>query len=147
MCQIDELFNRADYQKIISKFSEKSKAAKLSLKEREIIALSYFQTQNFEKAREIFESAVKIEPTRALNHYHLGLCYLELDNTQEAVIALKKSIQTDPLLQKAYYALGNIYYEYNLQEEALQLWKEILVINPFTETAKEANERLTAYTG
>ena len=139
MSTMEQLFTDAKYDQVIDLASNH---AKLSLKERELLALSHFQTQNFEKALEIFEDALKIEPTRALNHYHLGLCYLELNNTQEAVIALKKSIQTDPLLQKAYYALGSIYVNYNLQQEAVQIWREIILINPFTDSARKAYDQI-----
>ncbi len=85
---------------------------------------------NFEKATQLYQEALRIDPTSAAAHYELGLVYNSAGSNQSAFEEFKIANQLDP--QNYWYKLsyatflegqGNI-------DEAIRLFKELAEENP-----------------
>lgn len=85
--------------------------------------------QNFEKAIEYYEEAVKIDPNFAFAWDNMGLCYRKLGNYDKAIEAYKKSLEIDPI---GMTPLQNIAMAYMYKKEyykAIDAYKRIETID------------------
>jgi len=85
--------------------------------------------QNFQKAIEYYEEAVKIDPNFAFAWDNMGLCYRKLGNYDKAIESYNKSLEIDPI---GMTALQNIAMAYMYKQEfykAIDAYKRIEAID------------------
>jgi len=68
----------------------------------------YFDQQKFEKAKEVFETAVAVKPTEAAPHYWKAKCLEKLVQPQEALNAYQLAFNLDNSLSEAAEAISRI---------------------------------------
>jgi tetratricopeptide (TPR) repeat protein len=83
----------------------------------------YFKMENYRRALELSEAAVKLDPGRARDHAILGASRLFFKQYQPALEASLKAIQLDPDQALAYLTIGEIYLKENDPEQALPALK------------------------
>jgi tetratricopeptide (TPR) repeat protein len=84
----------------------------------------YFKMENYRRALELSEAAVKLDPGRARDHAILGASRLFFKQYKPALETSLKAIQLDPDQSLAYLTIGEIYLKENDTERALPALKQ-----------------------
>lgn len=94
-----------------------------------ILAQILSEQQQFDKADELFEKAIKIQPTQASLHVHRGLLHLQWNgDIQKALDFLNKAIEVDEKCELAYETLGTIQVQRGLLQNAIELFEKALTL-------------------
>jgi len=108
---------------------------KLNISPQEFVEMGrvgamYYQQGNFEKARQIFEGLVELDPESAAAHSALGgLLTLQQDD-EKAVRHLNRSIEIDPSQIAPYVNLGEINIRRQKIEDAVANLKKAIELDP-----------------
>lgn len=70
---------------------------------------THFKANDFEKAKNLFEDCLRIDPDYAEAHYRLGTVYATKGDFQAALDHFNTTIALDPRHSKAYINLGSVY--------------------------------------
>jgi tetratricopeptide (TPR) repeat protein len=87
--------------------------------------LAYHNGQ-YEKALELFRTAVEIEPSMTEAYNNLGLAYTEMNEPKRATEAFRKAIEIQPELAAAYNNLGYVFYRLGSYTEAIEMYNEAI---------------------
>jgi len=90
----------------------------------------HFKMENYKRAMELSESAVKLDPGRARDHAVLGASRLFFKQYKPALETALTSIQLDPDQSLAYLTLGEIYLKENDSKRALPALKQAGRLDP-----------------
>jgi tetratricopeptide (TPR) repeat protein len=101
-----------------------------------------FQQNSYEEARDAYQKAVDLDPSRAQRFVSLAQVYRSMGQLQNAVIALNKAIELDPEDINFLLLLTEIYAEMNNVEEAETVLRNILERAPDNEDASKLLDRL-----
>lgn len=92
-----------------------------------ILAQILSEQQQFDKADELFEKAISIQPTQASLYVHQGLLHLQWNgDITKALDLLNKAIEVDEKCELAYETLGTIQVQRGLLENAIDLFEKAL---------------------
>lgn len=113
-------------------FIEFQKAYELNPEDKEVlnaIGIIYLLSfEDFPKAIDFFQSAVKVDRDFSEAYNNLGFAYEKSRRFDEAIESYKKAL-TNLLYrtpEKAYYNLGRLYYRRGQLDEAIDVYKEAL---------------------
>ena len=98
--------------------------------------LEYFNSKNYEKAIESFESEVKSNKRNSSAWGYLGLSYSNNGDDKEALRCYKKSIAIKPT-DWVTYNTGVLYWKTQEWEKVIDSWEQCLSINPQYKEALE----------
>lgn len=123
-----------------------------SLREQQGGSASYWSTVgtvhyrlgNLELAVDAYQSATRLAPNNAADHYFLGLAYVRQDKTKAAIDALENAARLDPINSDAFYLLGVGYRAIgndhswhdrlddakNLYSQAVSAFKTVVALEP-----------------
>lgn len=90
----------------------------------------HFKMENYRRALELSEAAVKLDPGRARDHAVLGASHLFFKHYKPALDTAMKAIQLDPDQSLAYLTLGEVYLKENDTERALPALKHAGRLDP-----------------
>ncbi len=94
---------------------------------------------NAEKAIELLNKAIQLEPSNAELYSMLGtIHYSRTSNTNSAINAFKKAIELEPKNTLHYSQLADCYVRSKRFDEAATLYRKILEINPDNGLAKKS---------
>jgi tetratricopeptide (TPR) repeat protein len=85
-----------------------------------------YHNGHYEKALELFEKCIGIDPEFTEGYNNLGLAYTELNEETKATDAFKKAIELNPDLAVTYNNLGYVFYRLGSLEEAVDMYKEAI---------------------
>lgn len=110
----------------------------------------YLAENNFDEAINQFEKALEKNPKIAGLHNDLGVAFMEKGKLEEESLDLftraaeefEKSIELDKDLTAAYFNRGLIAESLKLPHQAKEAWEHYLKLDPSSEWADEARERL-----
>lgn len=112
---------------------------------REDKGLQSYRNQQFDKAREYYESILSKgeNPSAA---YGLGTSSFQLGEIESAMKAFDQVLagEDDRLKAKSYYNMGNVLHQQNKMEESLAFYKKSLELDP-TDADAKANYELVKY--
>lgn len=92
-----------------------------------ILAQILSEQQQFDKADELFEKAIVLQPTQASLYVHRGLLRLQwTGDIIKALELLNKAIEVDDKCELAYETLGTIQVQRGLLENAIELFEKAL---------------------
>lgn len=92
-----------------------------------ILAQILSEQQQFDKADELFEKAITLQPTQASLYVHQGLLHLQWNgDIKKALDLLNKAIEIDEKCELAYETLGTIQVQRGLLENAIDLFEKAL---------------------
>ena len=101
-----------------------------------------FQQSSYEEARDAYQKAVDLDPSRSQRFVSLAQVYRSMGQLQNAVIALNKAVELDPENIDFLLLLTEIYAELNNIEEAEVVLRNILERAPDNEDASRFLDKL-----
>ena len=106
--------------------------------------LKEYNNNNFQEAREYYESVIEKKSDDQAANFGLGVSAYRQGDMQSAMEAFDEIIRnnTSELKAESYYNMGNILYEQQMTEESMTLYKKALMINPNDSDAKFNYEML-----
>jgi tetratricopeptide (TPR) repeat protein len=132
----------------------KSNNSGYTIRDRYQLAFAYYQNEEYENARELFEQISYRETEIAQSaHYHLADCYLKLGDKDKARIAFSQAarMEFDPKIQQdAMFNYAKVTYElsYNPFGEAIRAFEDYIRAYPAADNTDEAyNYLVNAYLG
>lgn len=94
-----------------------------------ILAQILSEQQQFDKADELFDKAITLQPTQASLYVHRGLLHLQWNgDIKKALELLNKAIEVDDKCELAYETLGTIEVQRGALENAIQLFEKALTL-------------------
>jgi tetratricopeptide (TPR) repeat protein len=85
-----------------------------------------YHNGHYEKALELFEKCIEIDPEFSEGYNNLGLTCTELDMEERATEAFKKAIELNPDLAATYNNLGYVFYRLGSLQEAVEMYQEAI---------------------
>ncbi|MCX8012168.1 MAG: tetratricopeptide repeat protein [Desulfobacterota bacterium] len=82
------------------------------------LGFAYYEIGNYEKAFEITQKAIALNPKNAEAHHNLGIIMQKMGDLTKAAEKVIESLRIDPELHMALYSLGSIYLEGGHLEES-----------------------------
>ena len=94
--------------------------------------LEYYQNQEYEEAKDYYETIILERGDNAQAHFGLGASSFQQGNMEVAKQGFQESLKSSDsdLRSKAFYNLGNTFYKNNKTEEALSFYRKALELNP-----------------
>lgn len=131
--QIEELkrqlaANPQDKEIIAQKFADEDKIFLSNKKAEE--GWNLWAKKDFDRARNLFDEAVKLNPDNARAYFGRGTAYNELTQHEQAIQDLNKAIELNPNNDMAYNNRGIAYQLLNQYERAIQDYNKALALNP-----------------
>jgi tetratricopeptide (TPR) repeat protein len=105
------------------------------------LAQVYHDTNDIDKAIEMWEKAISLSPNamqpqfqlgpgRYWLHYQLGLSYYTIGRVNDAIAQWKEAQRLQPELPQSYLQLGNAYQDKGQYEEAIAAFEQAIQVNP-----------------
>jgi len=96
-----------------------------------------FERKEYHAAVHLLREAIKLDPSRAPYHYHLGLALIRNPRTRrDAEIHLSKAAELEPYNAQIRLKLGLLYKEAGLSKRAEHYFREALQMDPENKMAK-----------
>jgi tetratricopeptide (TPR) repeat protein len=94
--------------------------------------LEYYQNQEYEEAKDYYETIILERGDNAQAHFGHGASSFQQGDMEVAKQGFQESLKSSDsdLRSKAYYNLGNTFYKNNKTEEALSFYRKALELNP-----------------
>lgn len=121
----------SSYQKQLPALADEVKKNTDDPKARQNYAVALYATGDLGKAKEQYESGVKLAPQDATLRNNLGNTYRDLGDYKKAVAAYQKSIELSPKQTTAYINLANLYlYTLNKKDLAIKTYQDGMANSP-----------------
>jgi tetratricopeptide (TPR) repeat protein len=122
------------FQVVLKRLKERdgdfSKEPETAFKAFTAIGEVWIKKDDFEKARESFEEALKISPKDEALAYSVGDIYFTNQKVDEAIKYFELAVSIKPDWWKPYSKLGYCYLNNGDIEKALQYFKKALEVDP-----------------
>ena len=86
------------------------------------------QTKNFDKAKQLLQKAIKIQPNAVAAHNNLGIVFKKLGKLQKSISSFEKAIQINPNYADAHYNLGIVLQKLGEYQKAINEGKKAIKI-------------------
>jgi len=95
------------------------------------LGVAFFNEKIYDKAQEVTEKAVQIDPALASGYFSLCNILEKRGDLDKAIAMCRRSLEIDPGLYKAYYSLGRLYFQKGQYEESSQALKKFTGFFPY----------------
>jgi len=85
-----------------------------------------YHNGRYEKALELFDKAIELDPGFTEAYNNIGLTYTEMNEEEKATDAFKKAIELNPDLAATYNNLGYAFYRLGSYLEAIEMYTEAI---------------------
>jgi cytochrome c-type biogenesis protein CcmH/NrfG len=100
------------------------------------LGLALYQQQEFEAAKEAYQRAVVLDPSRPQRFVSLAQVYRSLDQSSNALVAANKASEMDPENIDFLFLIADLQMDSKNYEESLNALKKILELDPANSEAK-----------
>ncbi len=98
---------------------------------------AFFEKKHYHGAVHMLREAIKLDPSRAPYHFHLGMALVRNPRTRhEAEVHLTKAAELDPYNAQIRIRLGQLYKEVGLAKKSDNYFREALSLDPNNRVAK-----------
>lgn len=105
----------------------------------------HYTKKNYDKAISYYKRAVEAAPDFAQAWRGLGRVYFDTGRMTEACEAYEKAVKAAPFFARAFLEMGDAMEASGRAEDAVSAWKRAAEIEPDSDLAKEAKNRLARY--
>ena len=102
----------------------------LNVKELFKLGFQNQKQKNFQRAIELYEKVIKIDPTIVFTHYNLGIIYEQLGDIEKAEENYQEAIKVNPSFIYSYNNLGIMSHQKGQKENAIKYFKQVIKIDP-----------------
>ena len=92
--------------------------------------LNDYYTLEYEKATNIFDKIIKLNPNSYRAYYNLGIAYFNLGQIENAKNSFNSALKIKPDYKYCLYNLGLVYEDIKNYEEALKYYEQAIEIDP-----------------
>ena len=93
-------------------------------------AEAWLASGDFSQAVACFRNAIRLAPTQAALHFHLGIALGKLQRTDDAIATLREAVRLDPNLLDAQIELARELELSGRREEAADVYRQIQKLSP-----------------
>jgi tetratricopeptide (TPR) repeat protein len=94
------------------------------------LGVTYGKLENYQKAADCFEKAIKIDPEDSVTWYNLATSYYEFDS-QKATKCFERAVKINPdLSEEAWHYMGVCYGELKKYQKAADCFGKAVNIDP-----------------
>ncbi len=108
------------------------------------LGLAYYQQNLFDEAKQAYQVAVDLDPSRAQRFVSLAQVYRALGRNQNAVIAMNKAIEIEPTNIDFLFILSEIFIDMDKSLDARKTLEKILDLDPANTEAKKMLKKVIA---
>ena len=101
-----------------------------------------FNKNQYSKAIELFDDAIKSDSQSAIVHYNLGSTYLAMKKYPQAAKSLRRAIDLDPNFKKSYYNLALTQFRRGYRQAAINVAQAALSIDRNYQLARQLLEAI-----
>ena len=101
-----------------------------------------FNKNQYSKAIELFDDAIKSDSQSAIVHYNFGSTYLAMKKYPQAAKFLRRAIDLDPNFKKSYYNLGLTQFRRGYRQAAINVAQAALSIDRNYQLARQLLEAI-----
>ncbi len=98
------------------------------------VAKAYAKLLQIDAATDLFEQAIRLDPSRSLPKFEFALMTNEV-NPERALALIKECIETNPMEPAYWGTLGNIHLNQDRYLEAIQAYQKSLELNPLEKSS------------
>lgn len=126
-------YELSNYETFISVYNEQIERFPKKIFEEllGLVAWSYHETNQTEKAREIYKEVLKRDPSDSESWYSMGLTWQQEDNFINAIPYLEKAYELDPIEADYGLVLATCYVVTNNTEKWQNLYEQLSVEFPY----------------
>lgn len=95
------------------------------------LALSRMENEDYQKAQELLEKAVTLDPKKSSPYLIRGYLAFVLHQNEQALSDLTKAIELNPRAPDGFYYRGEVYRNQREYDKALADYKSALALHPF----------------
>ncbi len=106
------------------------------------LAWAYYQRKEKQKAIEYLQKALSYNPRYHLAYFYRGMIALNEGALDRARISFRRAVRFNRQDMASRYYLGLVYYRLGEEEKAIKLWRSILQLDPDSEWALKAEDKL-----
>ena len=110
----------------VSLWSDAVKKAPLSTRSYDNLGLAYDGTGNMEKAEEMYQKTLRLDPNYLFAYYNLGVLYQKQREWEKAANYYQEAVRLDPVYFNAYYNLGLVYQETGQYQKAIEAYEKAI---------------------
>jgi tetratricopeptide (TPR) repeat protein len=107
-----------------------------------VIGDKYFEGGRFEKAIEVYEKVLELDPNDVDTYNDLGLAYHYTGKSDIAIEKLKKGTEVMPSYQRVWLSLGFVLVSTGITEDAKPVLKKAVELDPDSTVGLEAKRML-----
>ena len=129
----------------LKQYLDTSKASRAMLNNPEVIsrhADMFFSNKQYDKAAELYEQLIRLEPKSVSTYNNLGITLQYLGRSAEALKRLNEGISVDPGYQRIWLTLGFINSQIGDFEEARKALEKAVDMDPDNEVGQGAFDLL-----
>jgi len=108
------------------------------------LGLACYQEQRFEEAKDAYQKAVELDPSRPQRYASLAQVYRSLAQFQNAIISLNKAIEIDAENLDYIFLLGEVQAENGNKKEALGIFNKLKGLTPDNQEVLDAIKLLSS---
>jgi len=131
---INDLYLKKKYKQVIDELNPFLKKYPKNIDGKNLLALSYKQIGDFNKAINLFQSLIAEYPQEGFFSTNLANIFYNQGKISLAIEQYKRCIEIGPLQINAYTGLGNCYTELGRFNEAIDILKKALISDPKNES-------------
>ncbi len=107
-----------------------------------VIGDKYFEGGRFEKAIEVYEKVLELDPNDVDTYNDLGLAYHYTGKSDMAIEKLRKGTEAMPSYQRVWLSLGFVLVSTGITEDAKPVLKKAMELDPDSTVGLEAKRML-----
>ncbi len=139
--EVENIFETLNFEKAIDDVEKKKDRGTAEVADLINLGVSYYNTGDFDKAKEAYGDAIAKDPNSAYAYTNLGNVFRDEENYREAETNYRKAIKVDSAFINAYLNLAVMFYALERDKnKAVQVLNQGLVNN-------SGNELLTGLLG
>lgn len=129
---------KPDFSKMIAELKAKLAKNPSDVDTIESLGTAYFMSEQYDKAQQLFDQALKLRPGDAYATTRLAMVFHAKGDDTKAMAMVRDVLEKNADYQEAHYDLAIIYFAQQKMDEAKAEWQKTAEIDPKTKIGQAA---------